>query len=153
MELVFRQALEIDLPILIQMLADDQLGTDREDASIPINKAYLSAFKVINDDQNNELIVVESGESIIGMLQLTFIPYLTYKGSWRCLVEGVRVHKDYRGHGHGTQLFKWAIQRARQQKCKMIQLTSNKQRTQAIKFYESLGFKASHEGFKMSLFY
>lgn len=155
MELQFREVLEADLSIVIKMLADDQLGSQREDDSIPINDAYQNAFKTIHSDPNNELIVVEtiinSKTIIVGMLQLTFIPYLTYKGSWRCLIEGVRIHKDYRGKGLGTQFFEWAIKRAKDKGCNIVQLTSNKQRSGAIRFYESLGFKASHEGFKLML--
>ena len=155
MKLHFREALIDDLSVIIKMLADDQLGSLREDDSIPINDAYLNAFKTIDSDPNNELMVVEtvvdSERAIVGMLQLTFIPYLTYKGSWRCLIEGVRIHKDYRGKGLGTQFFEWAIKRAKDRGCNIVQLTSNKQRSGAIRFYESLGFKASHEGFKLML--
>ena len=153
MQLNYRQATQDDLPQIIQMLVDDQLGSSREDPSLPINQQYLDAFEIIKNDQNNELIVIESDDSettsIIGILQLTYIPYLTYKGSWRCLIEGVRIHKDYRGQGFGTQLFEWAIQRAKQKHCNIVQLTSNKTRVEALRFYESLGFKASHEGFKL----
>ena len=155
MELQFREALEADLPVVIKMLADDQLGSQREDGSTPINDAYLSAFKTIDSDPNNELMVVEtivdSKSIIVGMLQLTFIPYLTYKGSWRCLIEGVRIHKDHRSKGLGTQFFEWAIKRAEDRGCYIVQLTSNKQRSGALRFYESLGFKATHEGFKLML--
>ena len=153
MQLNYRQATQDDLPQIIQMLVDDQLGSSREDPSIPINQQYLDAFEIINNDPNNELIVIESDDSettaIIGILQLTYIPYLTYKGSWRCLIEGVRIHKDYRGQGLGTQLFEWAIQRAKKKHCNIVELTSNKTRVEALRFYESLGFKASHEGFKL----
>ena len=150
----YRTANQKDLPNIIKMLADDQLGNTREDPSIPINTQYLDAFEIICNDPNNELIVLEcidakSEAILVGILQLTYIPYLTYKGSWRCLMEGVRVHKDYRGQGLGTELFEWAIQRAKQKNCNIMQLTSNKTRTKAIRFYESLGFKASHEGFKL----
>ena len=151
MNLSFREASQKDLPALIQMLADDQLGSDREDASLPLNTVYTQAFKAINDDRNNELIVVEDGKKIIGMLQLTFIPYLSHKGAWRCLIEAVRVHKDFRSRGVGTLIFKWAIQKAKDRNCLMAQLTSNKERENAIRFYKRLGFIASHEGFKLLL--
>ena len=85
------------------------------------------------------------------MLQLTFIPYLTHIGSWRCLIEGVRIHTKYRGQGLGTEFFEWAIERAKAKNCNIIQLTSDKQRTDALRFYESLGFEATHEGFKLKL--
>ena len=153
MQLNYRHASKEDLPQIIQMLVDDQLGSSREDPSLPINQQYIDAFEIINADSNNELIVLESDDTanpaIIGILQLTYIPYLTYKGSWRCLIEGVRIHEDYRGQGLGTQLFEWAIQRAKEKNCNIVQLTSNKKRREAIRFYESLGFVASHEGFKL----
>ena len=153
MKIQYRKASQDDLIDIIKMLADDQLGNTREDASTPINQQYLDAFAIIDADPNNELIVLESDDpanpAIMGILQLTYIPYLTYKGSWRCLIEGVRIHQDYRGQGLGTKLFEWAIDRAKQKGCNIIQLTSNKSRSEAIRFYESLGFQASHEGFKL----
>ncbi len=149
--MLFREATEMDLAALVSMLADDALGALREDASLPISNDYRVAFDCIDEDPNNELIVVEQANQIIGMLQLTFIPYLTYQGSWRCLIEGVRVHRNNRGQGVGQAFFNWAIDRARQRGCSLVQLTSDKQRPDAIRFYESLGFVASHEGFKLSL--
>ena len=147
----FREAKEEDLLTLIQMLADDQLGVGRESASIPLNPAYISAFNQIDNNPNNQLIVVEVKGEIIGMLQLTYIPYLSHMGAWRCLIEAVRIHKNYRGKGIGTLVFKWAIEQAKKEKCHIVQLTSNKQRTDALRFYENLGFEATHEGFKLLL--
>ena len=149
MDLIYRNAVESDLPALIHMLADDNLGRNREDSSKTLNPKYIDAFKGINSDPNNELIVACNNANIVGMLQLTFIPYLTYIGSWRCLVEGVRIHSGYRGHGLGKRLFEWAISRAQERNCHLIQLTSDKTRPDALRFYESLGFVASHEGFKL----
>lgn len=151
MELIFREAVEGDVTSLVELLADDNLGQKREDSSMPLNNSYLLAFEQINIDPNNELIVVEDNYIVIGMLQLTFIPYLTHIGSKRCLIEGVRIHKDYRNRGLGTEFFKWAIDRAKSKNCNLVQLTSDKQRPKAIKFYENLGFKATHEGFKLKL--
>ena len=151
MNLNFREACEGDVPALVQMLADDVLGARREDISVPLNKAYLEAFRSIDVDSNNELIVVESSGDLAGMLQLTFIPYLTHTGSWRCLIEGVRISDSYRGMGLGTECLNWAIRRAKERKCSMVQLTSDKQRPDAIRFYEALGFKATHKGFKLKL--
>ncbi len=151
MSLTFRDATEPDLPLLVAMLADDKLGALREDASSPMNQRYIAAFNSIASDPNNELIIVEHNDQIAGMLQLTFIPYLTYTGSWRCLIEGVRIYKDFRGQGLGTQFFEWAINRARERDCHLVQLTSDKKRPDALRFYESLGFVASHEGFKLKL--
>ena len=151
MNLEFREATERDVPALVQLLADDALGAKREDVSLPLNTDYLDAFHNIEVDSNNELIVVEASGNLAGMLQLTFIPYLTHTGSWRCLIEGVRIAGIYRGEGLGTEFINWAIQRAKERRCGIVQLTSDKQRPDAIRFYEALGFKATHEGFKLKL--
>lgn len=150
MQLTYREADHQDLPELVAMLADDKLGAQREDNSSPLNDRYIQAFHHISSDPNNELTVVTSNKKIVGMLQLTFIPYLTHTGSWRCLIEGVRIHKDCRGQGLGTKFFKWAIARAKEKGCNLVQLTSDKQRPDAIRFYEKLGFEATHEGFKLN---
>lgn len=131
------------------MLGDDELGQTREDLTSPINTKYIHAFAAISKDPNNELIVVELNGSIAGMLQLTFIPYLTHIGSWRCLIEGVRIHKNFRGKGLGSKMIEWCISRAKSRGCNLIQLTTDKQRPDAIRFYEKLGFTATHEGFKL----
>jgi len=144
-----RPAQESDLEFLVEMLGDDKLGSQREDLSQPMNQAYTSAFAEIDTDPNNELVVAELEGQVVGMLQLTFIPYLTYVGSWRCLIEGVRVHKDFRGQNLGAKLFEWAIERASNKGCRIVQLTSDKKRPEAIRFYERLGFKATHEGLKL----
>ncbi len=151
MELNFCIAKESDLPDLVNMLMDDSLGAAREDGSIPINQRYVDMFHFIDQDKNNEIIVAENKSKAIGMLHMTYIPCLTHIGSWRCLIEGVRVATEFRGHGVGTQFFQWAIQRARERGCYIMQLTSNKKRTDAIRFYHKLGFTASHEGFKFDL--
>lgn len=151
MQLLFRQAAASDVARLVSMLSDDELGALREDDSQPLNQRYMDAFREIETNSNNELTVVEGDGEIIGMLQLTFIPYLTYVGSWRCLIEGVRIHSDYRGQGLGRQFFEWAIARAKARKCRIVQLTSDKERSSALRFYESLGFEATHEGFKLKL--
>ncbi|WP_223786678.1 GNAT family N-acetyltransferase [Marinicella meishanensis] len=147
----FRTAQASDLPALVHMLADDPLGAQRENPALPLDPAYVTAFEHIDRDPNQELVVVEQDQRVIGMLQLTFIPYLTHLGSWRCLIEGVRIHRNHRGQGWGQQLFHWAFERARERGCQLVQLTSDKQRPAAIRFYESLGFVASHEGFKLRL--
>jgi GNAT superfamily N-acetyltransferase len=147
--LKFRLATHDDVSKIVQMLSDDPLGAKRERFDNPLPETYFKAFKSINDDPNNELVIATTGSGIAGFLQITFIPYLTYQGRWRALVEGVRVNKKYRGQGIGKRLFKWAIQRAKDRSCHLIQLTTDKQRPDAIKFYESLGFTASHEGMKL----
>lgn len=151
MKLNYRVAVKTDLESLVGMLADDALGCLREDIGKPLNSAYISAFDSIAADPNNELIIVSCGGKIVGMLQLTFIPYLAHTGAWRCLIEGVRIQREYRGLGLGTQFFEWAIQRATEKQCCLVQLTSDKQRPDAIRFYEGLGFKASHEGLKLKI--
>ena len=151
MKLIYREAEKGELHKLVSLLADDDLGTSREDPSSPLNQSYGDAFDSISRDPNNELIVVESTGNIVGMLQLTFIPSLTHTGSWRCLIEGVRVASSQRGKSLGSQLIEWAIRRAKEKHCRLVQLTSDKQRPDAIRFYESLGFKATHEGLKLKL--
>ena len=149
MTIDFRPALRADVECIVKMLADDPLGTKRENAVKPLPKSYYDAFEHIVEDPNNELAVAECEGIVVGVLQLTYIPYLTYQGSWRALIEGVRVHKDYRSKGIGKELFTWAIEKARLKPCKIVQLTSDKGRPEAIRFYESLGFRASHEGLKL----
>ncbi len=147
--LKFRLASCDDLPAIVQMLSDDPLGTKRERFEDPLPETYYKAFKFIKDDPNNELVVATIDKHITGFMQITFIPYLTYQGRWRALIEGVRVNKAYRNRGIGKQLFQWAIQRAKHRKCHLIQLTTDKKRPKAIEFYENLGFIQSHEGMKM----
>ncbi|MBC3767182.1 GNAT family N-acetyltransferase [Neptunicella marina] len=151
MELVYRSATVEDLQELVALLSNDPLGNQREDPAAPLNDAYINAFDAINHDPNNQLIVVELNDCLVGMLQITFIPYLTHIGSWRCLIEGVRIHSHFRGQGVGEKMLQHAIQLAKNKGCNMVQLTSDKQRTDAIRFYEKLGFKATHEGFKLAL--
>ena len=133
------------------MLADDAIGARREDYTSPLPDAYYAAFEAIDRDPNNELIVVELERRIVGVLQITYIPNITYRGRWRALIEGVRVDSSVRSSGIGRKLFAWAIDRARNKDCHLVQLTSDKARPDAILFYESLGFVASHEGLKLHL--
>ncbi len=151
MNLAFREARPTDISDLVNLLADDVLSAGREDISVPLNQNYLDAFNSIDRDPNNELTVVEGNGKLVGMLQLTFIPYLTHKGSWRCQIEGVRIAQFHRGKGLGGLFINWAIGRAGERGCSIVQLTSDKQRPDALRFYESLGFEATHEGFKLRL--
>lgn len=150
-EIQFRDAIRQDMPDIVRLLSDDPLGSQRESDTSPLPQSYYSAFEAIDRDSNNELVVVESSGSIIGVLQLTFIPYLTYCGSWRALIEGVRIDRKCRSLGIGQKLISWAIERSKQRGCHMIQLTSDKNRPEAIRFYERLGFVSSHEGLKLHL--
>lgn len=150
--MVFRKANEKDISKIVEILADDELGNTRENFQKPLLKEYIEAFKKISSDKNQELIVVENQASdIIGTLQLTFIQYLTYRGGIRTQIEAVRVRKDHRGIELGMQMFEWAIRRAKEKKAHVLQLTTDKKRSKAIKFYEGLGFKSTHEGMKMHL--
>ncbi|MDJ0778719.1 MAG: GNAT family N-acetyltransferase [Gammaproteobacteria bacterium] len=133
------------------MLADDALGATRERPGEPLAPAYVDAFSAIQDDPNNELVVVDVEGKLAGVMQLTFIPYLSHTGTWRCLIEGVRIARAHRGQGLGGDMIRWAIERARQRGCGLVQLTSDKQRPDALRFYGELGFVASHEGFKLKL--
>jgi GNAT superfamily N-acetyltransferase len=148
---VFRRAARSDVPAIVAMLADDELGAKREAFVSPLPGSYYAAFAAINRDPNNELVVAELEGRIVGVLQMTFIPYMTYRGGWRALIEGVRIASEARSRGIGRRLFEWAIDRARQRDCHVLQLTSDKARPDAIRFYESLGFVASHEGLKLHL--
>lgn len=149
--LTFRPAVRKDLERIVQLLADDPLGSSRERSSLPLASSYERAFEAIVEDVNNQLVVAEQAGTVIGVLQITFIPYLTHQGSWRALIEGVRVATEARSTGVGRQLFVWAIGLARERGCRLVQLTSDKSRPDAIRFYQSLGFIASHEGMKLHL--
>lgn len=146
----FRKATKEDVPYIVQMMADDELGKLREDFKDPLPQQYYQAFSNIDNDPNQELIVIEneSGE-IIGTLQLSFIQCLTYQGGIRAQIEAVRIRNDHRGKGIGETLFRWAIERAKEKGAHLLQLTTDKQRPDAIRFYENLGFKATHEGMKL----
>jgi GNAT superfamily N-acetyltransferase len=151
MSLGFRRATRTDLPVIIQMIADDQIGQKREDASVPLNPAYLAAFEAIQRDDNQFLAVAERDGQVIGCLQLTFIPGISRMGMWRGNIESVRVATALRGQGIGRAFFEWAIEMCRQRGCKLVQLTMDKSRMDALRFYQSLGFTPSHEGMKLSL--
>ena len=146
----FRKATKNDVDKIVAMIADDELRKTRENYQIPLPTEYLVAFENIDSDQNQELIVVENENSeIIGTLQLSFIQYLTYRGGIRAQIEAVRIRKDKRGLGIGKTMFEWAIDRAKERNAHLLQLTTDKKRPKAIKFYEDLGFKATHEGMKI----
>jgi len=149
--LTFRLATAQDVDKIVQMLADDELGKTRERYETPLPESYLQAFEAIDNDPNNELIVACLGEEIVGVQQITFTPYLTHQGSWRATIEGVRTASSERGKGLGSKLILWAVERAKERGCHIVQLTTDKQRPDALRFYERLGFTATHEGLKMKL--
>ena len=151
MNLKFRQANLEDLPEIVRMLADDFLGATRERYENPLPESYVKAFEEIDADKNNELIVALNNGEIIGTLQITFTPSISFQGGKRATVESVRVDEKYRGQGIGKELMRWAINRAREENYFAMQLTSNAERTDAHRFYENLGFKKSHLGMKLYL--
>ncbi|MFF7377776.1 GNAT family N-acetyltransferase [Streptomyces massasporeus] len=148
-DLEIRAAVADDVPAIVAMLADDPLGAQRES---PDDLApYLSALERLSADPNQRLVVAVREGRVVGTLQLTIVPGLSRRGATRSIVEGVRIHADERGSGLGTELIEWAIEESRDQGCHLVQLTSDKTRADAHRFYERLGFTASHTGFKLQL--
>ncbi|NEB18949.1 GNAT family N-acetyltransferase [Streptomyces coelicoflavus] len=148
-DLEIRPTTAEDIPAVVAMLADDPLGAQRE--SPGDLGPYMAAFERLRADPNQHLVVAVREGRVVGTLQLTIVPGLSRRGAIRSIVEGVRVHGDERGSGLGTQLIEWAIDESRRQGCHLVQLTSDKTRTDAHRFYERLGFSASHTGFKLQL--
>ncbi|MCX4610268.1 MULTISPECIES: GNAT family N-acetyltransferase [Streptomyces] len=148
-DLEIRPAASDDVPAIVAMLADDPLGAQREspDDLTP----YLAALERLSADPNQHLVVAVREGRVVGTLQLTVLPGLSRKGSTRSLIEGVRIHSDERGSGLGTRFIEWAIEESRRQGCQLVELTSDATRTDAHRFYERLGFTASHVGFKLAL--
>ena len=151
MEPVFRRAETHDLTAIIAMLADDALGAGREDSSLPLNQAYFDAFAAIERDENQFLLVVEYRGEVAGCLQLSFIPGLSRLGMWRGQVESVRIAAAFRRQGLGEKMLQWVIEACREKGCGLLQLHTDVTRKDAIRFYEKLGFKASHAGMKLAL--
>ena len=151
MQIVFRQAQLADLPAIVALLADDALGQQREDASSPTNPKYVDAFGAILADANQLQMVATANDEVIGTLQLSFIPGLARKGAWRGQIEAVRIAATHRGSGVGQQMFEWAIDQCRARGCDLVQLTTDKTRSDAHRFYERLGFVGSHLGYKLML--
>lgn len=149
--LSFRLAARDDLPSIVRMLADDELGSQREKLEDPLPESYHAAFEKIHSDPNHELIVAEWDGEVIGTLHLMFLPSISFQGGWRAQVESVRVDTKFRGQGVGNEMMKWAIDRARERGAHVVQLTTHLSRKDAHRFYERLGFKGSHLGMKLSL--
>jgi GNAT superfamily N-acetyltransferase len=146
-----RRATRGDVPEIVRLLADDPLGSQRESYQNPLPQSYYDAFGEIDQDPHNQLVIAEVEGEVVGTLQLTFIPHLTHQGGKRAQIEAVRVDRKYRSHGVGGRLFEWAITRAREEQCHLVQLTTNNTRSDAHRFYERLGFVASHSGMKLNL--
>jgi GNAT superfamily N-acetyltransferase len=151
LNLQFRLATRSDVPAIVRLLAEDDLGAQRERYETPLPQAYYEAFEAIQANPDQELIVADLDGEVIGTLQLMYLPSLSYQGGTRAQVESVRVLGQLRGQGIGARMMAWAIDRARQRGCHMMQLTSHKSRTDAHRFYEKLGFSASHIGMKKLL--
>jgi GNAT superfamily N-acetyltransferase len=150
-EVTFREATAADLPEIVRLLADDPLGATRETLAEEIPEAYVTAFAAIEKDPNNHLIVADVAGTVAGTLQLTYIPGLTYTGGERAQIEGVRIAADERGRGLGQTMLAWAIDQARARGCRVVQLTTDRQRPDAIRFYQKIGFRPSHMGMKYHL--
>ncbi|RKN43188.1 GNAT family N-acetyltransferase [Streptomyces hoynatensis] len=149
MEIALRKATVADVPEIVAMLADDVLGATRENPADPA--PYLAAFERIAADPNQHLLVAERDGRTVGTLQLAILHGLSRRGASRALIEAVRVRSEERGAGIGGRLIRLAVEEARRQGCALVQLTSDATRKDAHRFYERLGFAATHVGFKMQL--
>jgi GNAT superfamily N-acetyltransferase len=149
---VFRRAVRADLTAIVALIAADQLGASRDGVrSAADMTAYEAAFGAIDTDPAQLLVVAEADNRVVGTLQLTFIPGLARRGALRAQIEAVRVADSFRRDGLGSALLGWAIEEARRRGCALVQLTTDKSRTDAHRFYQRLGFIASHEGMKLAL--
>ena len=150
-DILFRIATRADLPSIVRLLADDDLGSQRERHEEPLPVSYYSAYEEINKDRNHELIVAEMNGEVIGTLHLMFLPSISFQGGLRAQIESVRIDAKYQNQGIGSELMKWAVERARTRGAHIAQLTTHKSREDAHRFYERLGFKGTHLGMKLSL--
>lgn len=150
-ELIIREAVTEDIAAVVNLLADDQLGKQRENEQDTDLSNYLLAFRRIKEDPNNFLYVACLKTEIVGTFQLTFIQNMTYKGAIRAQIEAVRIRKTHQNQNLGTQMIRWAIEKSREEGAAMLQLSSNKVRRKAVEFYEKMGFKPSHVGMKLFL--
>lgn len=149
--LSYRDATETDLAFIVRIIAEDAVAETPDRPDEPDHPRYLAALAAIAADPAQRLIVAELDGRPAGTLQLTFIPGIARLGEARCLIEAVHVAPELRSQGLGGQMIRWAIAEARAHGCGLVQLTSNKKRLDAHRFYERLGFKKSHEGFKYYL--
>ncbi|MFH8622351.1 GNAT family N-acetyltransferase [Streptomyces vietnamensis] len=147
--MILRPATRAELPAVLALLADEDEVVDP--GSVVVSEAYERAFADIEADPRNEMLVLVEGDLVLGCLQATYIPGLGKGGAERALIEAVRIRADRRGGGLGRELMERAVARAKERGCALVQLTSNKRRTDAHRFYASLGFARSHDGFKLAL--
>jgi GNAT superfamily N-acetyltransferase len=150
-EILFRIATKADLASIVRLLANDDLGSQRERDEDPLPESYYSAYDDINKDPNHELIVAEKSGEVIGSAHLMYLPSISYQGSLRAQIESVRIDTRYQSRGIGSQMMKWAIEHAKARGAHLVQLTTHKPREDAHRFYERLGFKGTHLGMKLSL--
>ena len=150
-DIIFRRAVEADLCAIVKMLSDDPIGLAREVPAEPLPKVYLDAFRAISVDDNQLLVVAVNSKTIVGTMQLSFIPGIARTGMWRGQIEAVRVLKKYRNTGLGRRMLCWGIECCKEKGCGIVQLTTDKKRINAHRFYNSMGFVASHEGYKLVL--
>lgn len=150
-EVTFRKAERADVPAIVRLLADDRLGSTREAYGDPLPEPYFAGFDAVDRDPNQLLIVGDRQGKVIATAQLTLLPGLSRQGAWRAQIEAVRVDAAERGRGTGESLIRWLIDLARVQGCALVQLTSDKSRVDAHRFYERLGFVSSHVGMKLQL--
>lgn len=146
-----RRAVKEDLPEIVRMLAEDDLGSLRERLEEPLPASYGEAFDQIHRDPNHELVVAEIDGKVIGTLHLMFLPSISYQGGLRAQVESVRVDRQYQNRGIGSEMMKWTTERAKERGAHLVQLTTHKSRADAHRFYERLGFQKSHLGMKLNL--
>ena len=149
--IIFRIARREDVADIVCMLAEDELGSQREKYELPLPESYYAAFEQLDHDANHELIVAELNGEVVGTLHLMYLPSLSYAGGLRAQVESVRVDRNCQNQGIGTKMMKWAIKRAKKRGAHIVQLTTHKSRQAAHRFYERLGFRGSHVGMKLSL--
>lgn len=150
--LTFRLATRADVPVILALLADDEVSQARDGAvSEAADEAHWAAFEVIDADPRNELVVAVQDGDVAGTFQLTFTPSLSRGGAERMTIEAVRVRADLRGRGVGRRMMEWALARGRERGARLAQLTSDRNRPEAHRFYESLGFTATHVGMKRPL--
>jgi ribosomal protein S18 acetylase RimI-like enzyme len=151
-KLRFRRARRHDVPAIVRLLANDPLGATREASGTgELPEAYWQAFEAIDADPRQFLVVAELDGRVVGTLQLTFIPSLTYRGGERAQIEAVRIDAGSRDRGLGRAMVGWAIEQARARGCRLVQLTTDQRRADALRFYRSLGFRATHAGMKLLL--
>lgn len=148
-DITCRRARAEDVAAIVALLADDPLGAARESPDDPA--PYQAAFAAIDSDPRHLLVVADRDGEVVGTAQLTFLPGLSRRGATRAQIEAVRVGAAARGAGLGGRLITWCVAQARRHGCVMVQLTSDVSRTDAHRFYQALGFQASHVGFKMQL--